>query len=121
MKPKRQRGGVMEVMIEQYRSTTCEANWPRMRPGAYLVTVAELQREGDEEWWIAYIEGHPQECGSGDEIFSAIANMREYVEEAIPMYCDEPDENLTSDAIDTNSHWAVQGVGGVLPTAGADR
>ena len=90
----------MEARIKKYTATTCEVNWPRMRPGVFLVTVAELCHEDGEEWWIAYIEGRQAECGSGDDIFSAIENMREYVEEAIPMYCDEPDENLTQDAIE---------------------
>ena len=93
-----------DVVIDQYKALVMEPSWPRMRPGATLVTISERQDDGS---WLSWIEGRETQCGGGSDVFESIDDMRDFVEGGIAIYVDEPDENLTQGAIE-HREWLLQ-------------
>lgn len=83
-----------QVVITEYRGTMAKMSWPRMRDGATLVVISQLQ---DDASWLSWIEGHDHWCGSGADVFASVADMQQFIESAIALYVCEPDEKLTAD------------------------
>lgn len=88
------------VTPSEYAFATTKEAWPRLKDGVVVTVRAKRDDpEFPEIWWATIDEdpSHAIECGGTPQ--EAIESLYAFLEGAISIYIDDPDDALTTDAI----------------------